>query len=104
MKGMDVEKARLDSDDAGRVAADPKGLVRESYLIEGITLGECRSIFIDWALSLPVGADTVAALRLLLAQYGAAEPDHPMTATLRAGLEPPQAPKRRGGRMGRHGG
>jgi hypothetical protein len=29
--------------------ADPKGLVRESYRIEGITLGECRSIFVDWA-------------------------------------------------------
>ena len=35
--------------------ADPKGLVRESYNIEGITLGECGSIFMDWALSLPVG-------------------------------------------------
>ncbi len=32
--------------------ADPKGLVRESYAIEGITPGECRSIFLDWALSL----------------------------------------------------
>ena len=29
--------------------ADPKGLVRESYAIEGISAGECRSIFIDWA-------------------------------------------------------
>jgi hypothetical protein len=35
--------------------ADPKGLVRESYRIEGITPGECRSIFMDWALSIPVG-------------------------------------------------
>ena len=32
--------------------ADPKGLVRESYRIEGITPGECRSIFMDWALSM----------------------------------------------------
>ena len=30
--------------------ADPKGLVRESYQIDGITVGECRSIFLDWAL------------------------------------------------------
>ncbi len=41
--------------------ADPKGLVRESYAIEGITLGECRSIFIDWVLSLPVRVDTPIA-------------------------------------------
>ena len=85
-----------------RTEADPKGLVRESYLIEGITLGECRSIFIDWALSLPVGADTSAAIGVLLVQYGATAPDHPMTGTLKAGLEAPVAPKRRGGRMGRH--
>ena len=32
---------------------DPKGLIRESYRIEGITEGECRSVFLDWALSLP---------------------------------------------------
>lgn len=84
-----------------RTEADPKGLVRESYLIEGITLGECRSIFLDWALSLPVGADTSAAINVLLQQYGEAAPDHPMTATLTAGLEAPSEPTRRGGRLGR---
>ena len=36
---------------------DPKGLIREAYRIEGITLGECRSIFLDWALSLPDGVE-----------------------------------------------
>ena len=46
--------------------ADPKGLVRESYRIEGITLGECRSIFVDWALSLPVDAPMKDALRALI--------------------------------------
>ena len=46
--------------------ADPKGLVRESYRIDGITLEECRSIFIDWALSLPVGADVPQAIEALL--------------------------------------
>ena len=84
-----------------RTEADPKGLVRESYLIEGITAGDCRSIFLDWALSLPVGADTSAAINVLLLQYGLDAPDHPMTATLTAGLAAPDAPKRRGGRMGR---
>lgn len=81
--------------------ADPKGLVRESYRIEGITLAECRSIFIDWALSLPVEADTSVAIGVLLLQYGQYAPDHPMTATLTAGLDGAPAPKRRGGRLGR---
>jgi hypothetical protein len=84
-----------------RTEADPKGLVRESYAIEGITLAECRSIFIDWALSLTVGADTSAAINVLLEQYGTAAPDHPMTRTLTEGLATPAAPTRRGGRLGR---
>ena len=84
--------------------ADPKGLVRESYAIEGITLGECRSIFMDWALSLPLNADTPDALRSLIAHYGLQNPDHPMTGVLTEALVAPEAPKRRGGRTGRsHG-
>ena len=84
--------------------ADPKGLVRESYRIEGITPGECRSIFMDWALSLKVDADHPAAIRVLLDHYGTGAPDHPMTVTLWAGLDAPVAAKRRGGRLGRLGG
>ncbi|MCC5973515.1 MAG: hypothetical protein JJT81_05640 [Rubellimicrobium sp.] len=83
---------------------DPKGLVRESYRIEGISAPECRSIFLDWALSLPVGADPAPAIRGLLDRYGAAAPDHPMTATLQAGLASAAPPRRRGGRAGRVGG
>lgn len=81
--------------------ADPKGLVRESYAIEGITLPECRSIFLDWALSLGPGAETREALRVLIAAYGPANPGHPMTPVLEAGLATPSRPVRRGGRMGR---
>lgn len=79
--------------------ADPKGLIRESYRIEGITLGECRSIFIDWVLSLPVGANTTVAIHHLLGHY--AEPDHPMSGVLREALITPETPKRRGGRAAR---
>lgn len=84
--------------------ADPKGLVRESYRIEGITLGECRSIFIDWALSLPAGVDPMEALRFVIDHYGAQVPDHashPMTSVLTDGLAAPQSPRRKGGRAGR---
>ena len=76
--------------------ADPKGLVRESYRIEGITPEECRSIFLDWALSLGDGATALTALPALIERHGAAA-DHPMTQVLRAGLEQLAAPKRRGG-------
>jgi len=80
--------------------ADPKGLIRESYRIDGITAGECRSIFMDWALSLPVDADTRAPLLHLIAVYGG-DTAHPMTAVLHAALEAPTAPKRKGGRAAR---
>ncbi|GAB1362847.1 hypothetical protein MASR1M32_20830 [Rhodobacter sp.] len=81
--------------------ADPKGLVRESYNIEGITLGECRSIFVDWALSLPVGRPSDDALRTLIAHYGLPRPDHPMSGVLEAGLMAPGQTGRRGGREAR---
>jgi hypothetical protein len=80
--------------------ADPKGLIRESYRIDGITPGECRSIFMDWALSLPLDADTRAPLLFLLDTYGG-QTGHPMTEVLQAALEAPTAPKRRGGRAAR---
>ena len=51
--------------------ADPKGLVRESFRIEGISDGECRSIFIDWALSLGRGVESAEALRVVLAEESA---------------------------------
>lgn len=83
--------------------ADPKGLVRESYRIEGITAGECRSIFMDWALSIPVGAPVTDAVRTLIATYGVPNPDHPMSTVLNQALTAPEAPRRRGGRIGRQG-
>lgn len=80
-------------------ADDPKGLIAEAYRIEGISAPECRSIFMDWALSLPDGAEAGAALARLLARHGEDAPDHPMTAVLREGLPGSGAPtgRRRGG-------
>lgn len=80
---------------------DPKGLIRESYRIDGITAGECRSIFLDWAINVADGADTLAQVRALLDHYGADAPDHPMTQTLQAALEKPANTGRRGGRAAR---
>jgi hypothetical protein len=81
--------------------ADPKGLVRESYRIEGITPGECRSVFMDWALSLPEGAAVPDLVRALIARYAADHPGHPMNAVLEQGLRDPDPPRRKGGRAAR---
>ncbi|MDW3184032.1 hypothetical protein [Roseobacter sp.] len=76
---------------------DPKGLIFEAYRIEGITDAECRTIFLDWALSLPPERETAQALQLLVTQYGALHADHPMTGVMTEGLSGMATPKRRGG-------
>ena len=76
---------------------DPKGLIFEAYSIEGIGKPECRSIFLDWALSLPIERDTSHVLRLLVNQYQPEHPKHPMTEVLNEGLTGMIAPRRRGG-------
>lgn len=78
---------------------DKVGLIREAYRIEGISIEEARSIFVDWALRLPADAPSLDAIRLLLASYG--EVGHPMTAVLEEGLVEATAPRRRGGRRAR---
>lgn len=78
---------------------DPKGLIEEAYKIDGITAPECRSIFLDWALSFT--GEPRDGIQRLLARHGAARDDHPMTVTLKDGLNAPANPRRRGGRRGR---
>ncbi|SMR71756.1 hypothetical protein SAMN04488030_1090 [Aliiroseovarius halocynthiae] len=84
-------------------AIDQRGLIRDSYVIEGISAGECRSIFLDWALFEDHDMPQADRIKALLDHYGATAPDHPMTDVLTAALETPTAPKRRGGRKGRVG-
>jgi hypothetical protein len=78
---------------------DPKGLIAESFKLDGITYEECRSIFLDWALAVPVDADSASLITTLLARH----PDegHPMRQVLQEGLAAQTAPKRRGGWKGR---
>lgn len=80
---------------------DPKGLIREAYRIDGIGQGECRSIFLDWALGVPMGTDPKAQVQALLDRYGDEPGDHPMTVTLKAALIDQGPARRRGGRAGR---
>ncbi|MEM9317603.1 MAG: hypothetical protein AAGA70_01195 [Pseudomonadota bacterium] len=79
---------------------DPKGLIREAYRIDGIAEPECRSIFMDWALSSRAD-DPKALIADLLARYGADQPDHPMSKVLREGLNSAPKARRRGGRAAR---
>lgn len=81
--------------------ADPRGLIRESYRIDGIGAPECRSIFLDWAIGVPVGEDSGAHIRRLLGTYGADHVDHPMTQVLKEALSASPSARRRGGAMGR---
>ena len=78
---------------------DPKGLIAEAYKIDGITYEECRSIFLDWALAVPVDADTAVLIETLLERHGVE--GHPMTKVLTEGRTSAAAPRRRGGWKGR---
>ena len=80
---------------------DPKGLIHESYRIEGITLPECKIIFFDWAIQIPVGADPASHIKFCISYYGDVLPNHPMTSVLEAALAPAPQNIRRGGRAGR---
>ena len=83
-------------------AIDKRGLIKDSYLIEGIRVEECRSIFLDWALFEDHEMPQPEKIKLLLATYGDVEPEHPMTGVLQAALEAPSGEvKRRGGRKSR---
>lgn len=79
---------------------DPKGLIREAFRIDGITPEECRSIFVDWALSVQV-TDHAPLIEALLARHAADPDDHPMKAVLTDGLAAKPPSGRRGGRAAR---
>lgn len=80
---------------------DPKGLIREAFRIEGIGQPECRTIFLDWALSRSGVDDLRPLVRQLLDEYDAEPADHPMRVVLLAALGNPPVPRRRGGRGAR---
>ncbi|QFU09082.1 hypothetical protein PARPLA_01783 [Rhodobacteraceae bacterium THAF1] len=80
---------------------DPKGLIAESFRIDGITQSDCRTIFLDWALSLPADADPDRAVPRLLSRHQDKPHDHPMQTVMREALAEPSRTGRRGGRAGR---
>ena len=80
---------------------DPKNLIAESYQIEGITSSECRSIFLDWALSIPIEKDSTLLISKLLIYYQDESEDHPMTLLLSSSLELKGENRRTGRRRSR---
>ena len=80
---------------------DPKNLIAESYQIDGITSSECRSIFLDWALSIPLEKDSRLLISKLLIYYQDESEDHPMTLLLSSSLELKGENRRTGRRRSR---
>lgn len=81
---------------------DPKNLIRDSFQIEGISEPECRSIFLDWALSLRDIEAYRSAINEMVSRHVATAPaDHPMLKVLREGLAEGPQKRRRGGRAAR---
>jgi len=80
---------------------DPKKLILEAYNIDGIGSRECKSIFLDWALSISSDSEVSLLIRILINKYESVAKDHPMTKVLYEGLLPSSTPKRRGGRKSR---
>lgn len=80
---------------------DWKGLIRDSYDIEGLGPEDARAIFFDWALSVKEIGEEKSQIQMLLGHYESQFPDHPMTEVLREGLAQPVRTGRRGGRKAR---
>lgn len=78
-------------------AEDPKGLISEAFRMDELSAAECRSIFLDWALSLPDDRDARATLEVLIGRHVDAETTHPMAEVMRDGLARYDTPRRRGG-------
>lgn len=77
---------------------DPKKLIAESYKIVGITASECRSIFLDWALSIPLDSDSRLMALELFDHYHQVDKDHPMTHLLKSSSNKTKRPTRVGRR------
>jgi hypothetical protein len=76
---------------------DPKNLIADAFRIEGIGDAECRSILVDWAISVEAD-DPRPLMAALLDRHRDAPTDHPMIALLREGMGTATPPRRRGGR------
>ena len=84
----------------GNLGIDPRGMIYESYNIQGISIEECRMIFLDWALE-AAKIDMTNDLMHLLKEYEYKNLSHPMTLVIKEGLKKVNNTGRRGGRSAR---
>lgn len=73
---------------------DPRGLIASAFEIEGISLEECRTIFLDWAISVP-HHDLKASAAFLAERFADRDKDHPMQSVLAEAQHPPRTGRRR---------
>ena len=73
--------------DGELAGADPKGLIREAYAMPNITEAECRTVFLEWAMTLHSDVDAIQALRILLAHYQPDHAGHYMTSLIAQGVD-----------------
>lgn len=76
---------------------DAKDLMHDVFQMEDITAPDCRTVFMDWALSRADLRDSEEALKSLIAHYEPGFPHHPMIAVLKEGLVRNIKTGRRGG-------
>ncbi len=92
IEDMVATAKRLNADGYPVMPHFPARIIKDratlAYRIEGITKPECRTIFLDWALSLPVERDTARAIRGLLARYQG-EADVKQALLLAGGVDKP---------------
>lgn len=79
-------------------AIDPRGLIRDSYRIDGIDAGQCRSVFLDWVLGASDTPEQSIQIQALVDFYTPQNPTHPMSEVLLQGMAGQAVAKgRRGG-------
>ena len=83
----------------GGSASDPRNLIGDALGMEGLSVEQHRSIFLDWAFGLERPEDAPAMAADLLARWRDEAPEgHPMIALLE---EAAAGPATRRGRTGR---
>ena len=64
---------------------DKRGVIYDAYRMDGIREEECRSIFLDWVMGIPLEEDVSGYIALMFDHYTAHYPNHPMTNILKDG-------------------
>lgn len=71
---------------------DPRNLIGDALVMEGLTVEENRSIFFDWAFGLKQPEEAAESARALLAIHRTEErADHPMIRLLEQAAHSPAA-------------